>query len=525
MISIIIPTYNRANLICFTLESVIAQSYKDWECLVIDDYSTDDTKEVVQAYCSKDSRIKYLLNQRKKGAQGARNTGILFSKGEYVQFFDSDDIMRPNLLQSLLNQLHASKADIATCFSRILNASNEQIGKFNWINEGNIFEGILKGEKYVDYNSALISREVLQKFGLTDEECPSFQEWDTHIRLSRIGTYTTVREYLVDYYQRNSGTISSNPYKSVAGYLYILRKYRNDFLMYPTHFQKHGYNVLIFAKKTKDDKFIQEIENSLYEIIPNFKDYLTKNHTHKSIKRMFIEIAKKLYYFLFPSRIKRKSGNYISCEETVKEAQKQGLSVLEYVEKIWQQEGQSAKVIDTLKEYGFFKPESTLLEIGAGTGRYIEHIVKKFQLKKIYSYETAEDWSYYLEATYKPLLVRREADGFNLNFEDDESIDNITAHGVFVYLPFLHAFHYFKEMARVLKKEGLIAFDIYALENFNIPMIENWLMKGNHYYPVILDKQLIIDYFKKFNIRFLGEFNNKHGHSYSTYLVFQKNGN
>lgn len=81
-LSVIIPTYNRANTIGRTIESFIAQGFKDWEMIVVDDHSTDNTKEVIDDYNRSDNRIHYLLNERKKGAQGARNTGILHAQAD-----------------------------------------------------------------------------------------------------------------------------------------------------------------------------------------------------------------------------------------------------------------------------------------------------------------------------------------------------------------------------------------------------------------------------------------------------------
>ncbi|SFF18299.1 glycosyltransferase [Thermoflexibacter ruber] len=527
-VSIIIPCYNRANLIGATLESVIGQTYQNWECIVVDDYSTDQSRETIQAYCAKDTRVKYLLNHRKKGAQGARNTGILESKGKYIQFFDSDDVMLPQLIEALYAHIFQSNADIVTCFSYVVDENGKEIGKFEWVNKGNILEGLLNGNNYVDYNCALIKKELLLKIGLTDEYCPSFQEWDTHIRLSEFAQYSTVHRLLIKYYRRTSGTISSDDKRTVEGYLYILNKHRNKFLTNIDVFQKQGLTALSLAEKTNDIKYIKKVKSKLTKLIPRFRKLLNKDQP--SMYRKVINLAEQLYHKVFttisvaePAKPKRKSGNYISCEETVNEANKRGLSVGEYVEEIWNQQGQSEEVILELHSYGFFQTGSTMLEIGGGTGRYIDHVLKKYPVKNIISYEIAEDWSYYLEEKYAPILVRRDSDGFNLKFEKDSSIDNLVAHGVFVYLPLLHAFHYFREIARVTKNKGLVAFDIYTAEQFDIPMIDNWLDKGGHYYPVIISQQLVVDYFSKLCFTYLGSFNNKHGYSFSTYLVFQKN--
>jgi len=105
LVSIIIPTFNRANILPETLDSVLAQTYKNWECIVVDDGSTDNSLEVIQQYVNKDQRFK-LYNRPKNykpGTNGARNFGFDLSKGEFIQWFDSDDLMHENLLSDKIN--------------------------------------------------------------------------------------------------------------------------------------------------------------------------------------------------------------------------------------------------------------------------------------------------------------------------------------------------------------------------------------------------------------------------------------
>ena len=105
LVSIVIPTFNRAFLIAETLDSVLAQTYTNWECIVVDDGSTDATKELLNDYCEKDPRFQYHQrpNSRTKGANACRNYGFELSTGEYIQFFDSDDQIDSNILKSCVN--------------------------------------------------------------------------------------------------------------------------------------------------------------------------------------------------------------------------------------------------------------------------------------------------------------------------------------------------------------------------------------------------------------------------------------
>lgn len=99
LVSIITPTYNCAKFIGRTIESVQAQTYKNWEMVIVDDRSNDNTKEIVEKYIKNDSRIKYHLLNENSGAAVARTTSMKLAKGAYMAFLDSDDIWVPNKLE------------------------------------------------------------------------------------------------------------------------------------------------------------------------------------------------------------------------------------------------------------------------------------------------------------------------------------------------------------------------------------------------------------------------------------------
>lgn len=106
-VSIILATYNRAHFIEGTLKSISDQSFKNWECLIIDDGSKDNTEVVVKSFVNQDKRFKYFKRgiEYKKGLPGSRNQGLELARGDYVIFFDDDDIIHPGNLQFCLNEL------------------------------------------------------------------------------------------------------------------------------------------------------------------------------------------------------------------------------------------------------------------------------------------------------------------------------------------------------------------------------------------------------------------------------------
>jgi glycosyltransferase involved in cell wall biosynthesis len=232
LISIIIPAYNRAFLINKTLNSIYNQSYQKWECIVVDDYSTDETLKVLDTYKTKDSRFKIVLNHNKKGAPGARNAGLQHAKGKLIIFFDSDDIMYPNHLENKINVFYKnSDVDVVTSFSHVLNDNHNVIDTFCWITEGDILERLYKGSTYVDTNSALIKSDIFHRHKIIwDENCPSYQEWDLHIELAKVCKYAFIPEFLSGYYKREKDTISSDKFKDLLGRSFILAKHIDGFL-------------------------------------------------------------------------------------------------------------------------------------------------------------------------------------------------------------------------------------------------------------------------------------------------------
>ena len=127
LVSIIIPTYNRETKISRAINSVVNQTYKNWELIIIDDGSKDDTKNVIKPYL-KDKRIKYFY-QKNSGVASARNLGIKKSTGEYLAFLDSDDECLNNRIEKQLSEMLKYKAIFSLCNSIDLLGSKKRLIK------------------------------------------------------------------------------------------------------------------------------------------------------------------------------------------------------------------------------------------------------------------------------------------------------------------------------------------------------------------------------------------------------------
>jgi len=167
LVSIIIPVLNRADLIGKTLDSVIAQTYQNWECIAVDDGSTDHTKTVIQGYVKKDAR--FVLVERPKvhqpGGNGARNYGFEISKGDYIQWFDSDDLMQPDFLTEKINSFKKN-SDHQSVVSRFTSFSDKKILdeqlKFRELYE-HMYENTITGRLHINTPGIIYRRKFLEE--------------------------------------------------------------------------------------------------------------------------------------------------------------------------------------------------------------------------------------------------------------------------------------------------------------------------------------------------------------------------
>jgi hypothetical protein len=227
------------------------------------------------------------------------------------------------------------------------------------------------------------------------------------------------------------------------------------------------------------------------------------------------------------TRIGEKKGDqpvfhYIAAAEVVSAAEREGLSVCDYVENLWDQQGDTQRVIDQMAPYGLFDARNPfVVEIGAGTGRYLEKVLIKCEPARYESYETARDWAEWLQSKY-PNVAQHDADGVSLKQTATHSVDILHAHGVFVYLPFLVAYRFWIEMWRVVKRRGWVVFDIYSEDCMDEQTVKKWLA-SEHNYPCFLSKDYIVSLFEKHSFSLRDAFTNRHGKGRSEYLVVRNN--
>ena len=221
-ISVIIPTYNREKLILDTIYSVLNQTYKKMEILIIDDYSTDNTEKIIENI--KDNRVKYIKLNKKYGANYARNFGINLAKGKYISFLDSDDIFHKDKLKMQLKNINKYKSDMDFCKINVhinsLHYSVPDRKKIREIYKGNIFNELISNGNFISTQSIIVKKIYIKKY-MFDIKFPRLQDYDLVLRMIPNLKVSYTNKALVDLYiQKDS--ITSFPKKLKQSILLLL---------------------------------------------------------------------------------------------------------------------------------------------------------------------------------------------------------------------------------------------------------------------------------------------------------------
>lgn len=239
LVSVVIPTYNRAHVIKRAIESVLLQKYSNMEIIIIDDNSSDSTKEVIEGIM--DSRIKYRRNSKNRGASFSRNAGIRMAKGEYIAFQDSDDEWVEGKLEKQLEIMKEMKCGMVySMFSRdygdgnIVSVPGKSVPKEQ--REGNIYPFLLR-ESFIGTPTMLIRKEVLRQVGSFDENLKNYEDYELAIRIAKNYKVGYVDEILTKAYTLGE-SIDFNPIYSIGSSVYILRKYEEDLKKYKIYEEK-----------------------------------------------------------------------------------------------------------------------------------------------------------------------------------------------------------------------------------------------------------------------------------------------
>ena len=286
LVSVIIPTYNRGDLISETIVSVLNQTYQNFEIFIIDDGSIDNTKVLVQSF--NDERVRYIFQEHSGLPASGRNTGIKHAIGDYIAFLDSDDLWYPQKLEIQINMLKKypnillistngvyfpSKLDI-----KVLPIKNDTEITFRYLLENNI----------IINSSVLMRKKVTDKIGLLDEDnkLKYGEDYDYWLRLLKYkdNSILILKNILVKY--RNTTNDLINLYRNPQ---FFLQKYRII-----SHIsEKH--------KDINNGRFKEKLRKLLYnyKISKEIGEIVKKKHTvFEILKNKSIKVDKKLFFLI-----------------------------------------------------------------------------------------------------------------------------------------------------------------------------------------------------------------------------------
>lgn len=265
LISIIIPTFNSSKHLKATLDSVLAQTYSQWECIIVDDGSTDDTILILKEYASKDSRFKWFLRPsfKPKGPSSARNYGLEKANGDFVIFLDSDDLLLETCLENRITFAKENPGFDFWIFKMKLFEENKDEASvlFNLLpsigeNENDFYlTQFLQGKFPFVITCPLWRIESLLKLNGFDEQMRMLEDPDLHTRAYKSGmqsktAVTIVPDCFYRYVNDSNRKLKSKTYANIAAKsnFYFLNKnwiYANEHVKYN---YKRIFNLYVFTK-------------------------------------------------------------------------------------------------------------------------------------------------------------------------------------------------------------------------------------------------------------------------------------
>ena len=197
-VSVVIPTYNRADVLPRAIESVFEQTFQDFEIVVVDDGSTDDTETVVASY--DDERLTY-IRQPNQGANAARNRGIERARGSYVSFLDSDDELLPSHLARIVDTVSESDPEVGGVCTSYRIVDSVRGTRLKSVPHGRITLADLASDNVIGgFTGVTFRRDVIESIGELDEELEAYQDVDYFVRVLKQFDIIGIDEVLARYH-------------------------------------------------------------------------------------------------------------------------------------------------------------------------------------------------------------------------------------------------------------------------------------------------------------------------------------
>lgn len=298
LISVIIPVYNVENFLKYSLESIINQTYKNLEIIIVNDGSTDESKSICEKYEEKDKRIK-LINQTNQGLSAARNAGLSIANGKYVGFIDSDDVVSLEFYECLYKLLKENNADISECASVQISDEDLFKGKVKFDNIDSIdnidfitadslgaLNRINNEESYIIGKSVVVWNKLYKMELFNDIRFPIGKRYEddftTYKLFNKINKLVSTEKVLYNYVQRKNSIMHQ---EFSIKRLEAIDVYEN----YEKFFRNYNNQYLYEKCLIKYLRILCKILDELYN--SNFDE---KERVEELLKRKFEEIYNKL---------------------------------------------------------------------------------------------------------------------------------------------------------------------------------------------------------------------------------------
>lgn len=231
LVSVIIPVFNRARNIIRAIETVKAQTYPNWELIIVDDASTDTTRQIIQNIEKQDSRIRTIHREKNGGVATARNMGIIQSIGDYVAFLDSDDMWIPEKLERQVEVFESSLSDVGLVYTgvTIIDCDGNSRDKHASA-QGNIADMLMVTNPIGTSSRVMIRRKCIASCGVLDESLPILEDRDYWLRIAQKYRVVAIPDSYVKYYE-SPDAISQYPEIIKTGYQKFLGKHHITWAM------------------------------------------------------------------------------------------------------------------------------------------------------------------------------------------------------------------------------------------------------------------------------------------------------
>lgn len=252
LVSIILPNYNNARYVAEAIESVLKQTYTNWELIVIDDGSSDNSVEIIQKVIYRDERIKLIINPVNKGVSASRNEGLKTCKGDFVCFLDSDDIFLPNKLTDQVEYLLQNNT-IGLVYSNQLVGDEKLsiIGKSEYFMPSMAIKEFMSIRNLFSTLCVMIRRELIKQVGYFDIKLIGGEDWDYWIRCSEKTTFYHLKRD-VAIYRQHSAQSHNNIVKMKQARILVIKKHFNKGNMKRLAWGAHYWTFARMSKFHKD---------------------------------------------------------------------------------------------------------------------------------------------------------------------------------------------------------------------------------------------------------------------------------